>query len=489
MTHPPVLWKLSGRVGRGAYLAAGGVLFATKFAIDYGLANLAFGRSWSLIEYLTPGQAIVTLIRDTNDRAFYLTMTAVAVPYILVGLSLTVQRLRDAGASMWPVLLFFMPLGNLFFFLTLCLLKSKPPFATVVDETVAEQLAQPSRTAARLSYAQDQSLGLFPRVPLLRAWPRDDGASAALAILLPIPGMVAMVLLSTYLLRDYGWGLFVGLPFVNGMIAALLHGMRVPRRLGQSLGVATLALIASGLAILVFAIEGLGCLVMFFPLALPIGLFGAALGHAVQNRPVPREARWRVGCSVLGLLPLTMSLEHATAPPAPLFAVTTVVEVDAPPRAVWHNVVTFADIPAPNDWFFRTGVAHPVRARIDGRGPGAIRYCEFSTGAFVEPIRVWDEPKLLKFDVTENPPPMRELTLWRGVHPPHLDRFLVSRGGQFRLTPLPGGRTRLEGTTWYRHHMWPAAYWQLWSDFIIHRIHLRVLNHVKALSEAPAGAR
>ena len=47
----------------------------------------------------------------------------------------------------------------------------------------------------------------------------------------------------------------------------------------------------------------------------------------------------------------------------------------------------------------------------------------------------------------------------------------------------PRGRTRLAGTTWYKHHMWPASYWGLWSDFwIIHRIHLRVLQyHVKAV--------
>jgi hypothetical protein len=80
---------------------------------------------------------------------------------------------------------------------------------------------------------------------------------------------------------------------------------------------------------------------------------------------------------------------------------------------------------------------------------------------------------------------MKEWTPWRSVHPPHLDRFLVSEAGQFKLTPLPGGRTRLEGTTWYRHHMWPAAYWQLWSDHIIHEIHHRVLGHIKFQSENP----
>jgi hypothetical protein len=31
--------------------------------------------------------------------------------------------------------------------------------------------------------------------------------------------------------------------------------------------------------------------------------------------------------------------------------------------------------------------------------------------------------------------------------------------------------------------MWPADYWRLWSDLIIHRIHSRVLRHIQALSE------
>jgi hypothetical protein len=76
-----------------------------------------------------------------------------------------------------------------------------------------------------------------------------------------------------------------------------------------------------------------------------------------------------------------------------------------------------------------------------------------------------------------------EWTPYRKIYPRHLDNFLVSRRGQFLLTPLPDGRTRLEGTTWYVHSLWPAAYWQAWSDFIIHRIHERVLIHIKRLSE------
>lgn len=488
MQQVSVLWNPRGRIGRGGYLAAGVVLFATKFVFDYFVAQILFGRHWSLIEYLAPGQAILSLLNDQADRVFYLTMTCVALPYILIGLSLTVRRLRDAGLQMALVALFFLPLGNVFFFLVLCLLKSKPADAEGSQRPAAvpvEPLDQPM-SAAPLDYRREVSSALFPRAPLLRWWPAQSGASAALAIFLPVPFMLAVVLLSTYLLRDYGWGVFIGLPFVNGMLSALLHGTRVPRRLGKSLGVGTLGVIASAVAVLFLAIEGLGCMVMFLPLAIPVGLLGATLGYSIQSRPMPREGGWRVISSSLGLLPLMMFGEHVVAPPAPLFAVVTVVDVDAPPERVWRHVVSFSDIPEPSDWFFKTGVAYPMRARINGRGPGAIRYCEFSTGAFVEPIEVWNEPRLLKFAVTQNPPPMKEWTFWANVHPPHLNNFLVSNGGQFRLIPLAGGGTRLEGTTWYRHNMWPAGYWRLWSDFIIHRIHLRVLDHVKNLSEGAA---
>ena len=118
-----------------------------------------------------------------------------------------------------------------------------------------------------------------------------------------------------------------------------------------------------------------------------------------------------------------------------------------------------------------------------GSGPGAVRHCVFSTGPFVEPIEIWDEPHLLRFSVTKNPPPMEEWTPYKAIHPPHLDGFLASERGQFQLIPLPDGGTRLEGTTWYRHNMWPVMYWQTWSDLIIHRIHLRVLQHIKERAE------
>jgi hypothetical protein len=116
-------------------------------------------------------------------------------------------------------------------------------------------------------------------------------------------------------------------------------------------------------------------------------------------------------------------------------------------------------------------------------GVGAVRYCEFSTGAFVEPITVWDEPNELRFSVTNTPPPMQEWSPWGGIQPAHLEGFFESKGGRFLLKELPGGRTEVKATTWHEHRIWPTYYWRLWADLLIHQIHFRVLRHIGELSE------
>ncbi len=186
--------------------------------------------------------------------------------------------------------------------------------------------------------------------------------------------------------------------------------------------------------------------------------------------------------ALLLALPALMAAESAGEPRPIERMVSTEVVIDAPPERVWSHVIAFPPLPEPDEWYFQTGIAYPERAEIDGAGVGAVRHCIFTTGTFVEPIEVWEPPSLLRFRVTEQPEPMREWSPYT-IHPPHLDNYLQSRQGEFRLEALPDGRTRLVGTTWYTNRMWPAPYWGLWSDAIIHRIHARVLNHVKALAE------
>jgi hypothetical protein len=165
-----------------------------------------------------------------------------------------------------------------------------------------------------------------------------------------------------------------------------------------------------------------------------------------------------------------------------LRSVTTTKEIHATPEVVWKNVVAFPQLKEPTEFIFRSGIAYPISATIDGNGIGSVRLCNFSTGSFVEPITVWNEPQLLRFSVEEQPSPMKEISFY-DVKPNHLHGYWISKEGQFKLTKLPNGHTLLEGTTWYTNKIRPGFYWTVWSDFIVHKIHERVLVHIKTQAE------
>jgi hypothetical protein len=173
---------------------------------------------------------------------------------------------------------------------------------------------------------------------------------------------------------------------------------------------------------------------------------------------------------------------EAQLPSERVFVVTSTIDIAAPPETVWQHVIGFSKITEEPEWFFNLGISCPSEARVEGLGVGAKRECIFTTGKFVEPITIWHEPRRLAFDVLEQPVPMFELTPYRHIHPPHLDHSLRSIRGEFQLHERPGG-TRLVGRTWYTLDIRPHAYWTNWSDWLIHRIHHRVLRHIKGLAE------
>jgi hypothetical protein len=232
---------------------------------------------------------------------------------------------------------------------------------------------------------------------------------------------------------------------------------------------------------LAFAIEGLICIVM----AAPLTFFLAWVGHLIGWKLISKRTA-DLPVSILSFfilsVPAIMSFEHAGTKEEVAHPVVTLIEINASPEDVWKNVVVFPELPEPTEMIFRAGIAYPINARIDGQGIGAVRYCNFSTGAFVEPITVWDEPRLLAFDVDEQPETMKELSPY-DLHPDHLHGYFISKRGQFKLTRLPNGHTLLEGTTWYYNKMQPSLYWDAWGDYLIHTIHKRVLDHIKSVSE------
>lgn len=455
----------SGTIGRTAYLGCGLTLLLLKYNLDrlvlggFGLAG------WNLTRVEVLRAYLFQVLPGHEPAADFAVLLGTSVPFLWLGVMLTVARLRSLGWRPWWALLFFVPAVKLIFFAVLSTL--------------------PAREAPEAA-ANAPSNG---RLPFDRWFPKNPWACATVSAFYTGLFGVGLTAFSTQVLRDYGWALFVATPFLLGLLAAVLYGQRQPMSRAAAMRVGLMANAVAGLLLLGLAVEGVFCLAMASPIAAVLGSLGGLVGYAVISTTRRTESPPLL-CAAFLSLPLMMLGEHLTEPPSPLLRVTSAIVVNAPPERVWRHVVTFRDLPPPTEWMFRTGIAYPLRAEIAGRGVGAVRYCQFSTGPFVEPITVWDEPRRLRFAVTANPQPMQEWTPYRHVRPPHLDGFLASRQGQFRLEPMADGRTLLEGTTWYQHHLWPVAYWQVWSDYIIHKIHLRVLRHVQMLAEAdppPAG--
>lgn len=445
------LWfSLDEAVNRRDYLISGVGLMVFKFVIEF-IAVWSTGGWLQPLQFLDP--VLLHRAQWFAQSAPWLPWAVViwTMPFIWIGLSLSIRRSRDANGSGWLGLLFLVPFLNYCVMIALACLPS-------LTQVVA---ARPEREKAQRSQLASSLL-------------------AFLAVQVVAGGMFAFCV---FALRSYGSSLFVAVPVLMGVAHAMVLSSRRLASLGTTIGLGQIALLGSLLILLLFALEGIICLAMAWPFAAVLMVFGSVVGHLLAKfcRPASPSSRW-VPLLLIAFWPL-LAWQESRVQDVHLREVSTIIEVDAPPEVVWRRVVSFPDLPPPSG-IFATGIACPLRARIDGTGVGAIRYCEFTTGAFVEPITTWDEPHRLAFDVTMQPPPMRELTPF-DIRPPHLDGYLRSRRGEFRLIALDGGRrTRLEGSTWYELDVHPGFYWQRWSDGLISAIHHRVLDHIRSLAEA-----
>ncbi len=455
------LFRLHGVVDRLSYVIAGLVLLGCKWNLDRLLAGLYGHRRWLPVDYFDY-QYFLDAVRNGpgGPRQFVALLCLTSLPFAWMGAALTLRRLRHAGLPTWLTVLFFLPMLNWALFLLAC---------------VAGPRCADGPTAAD-SPAANGELGW------LRFVPESRSGATLTGVLAGVVHALASVAIGVGLMSQYGVAVFVFLPFSMGFVGALVFALRHPGETGGAVRAGMMSLPLAGAALFVFAMEGAVCLLMAAPMAGLMGLMGAFFGAAIGASMAPKPGRL---LCVGGSWPFLALFAECLMPGTPpLHETQSAIDIAAPPAVVWREVVAFRELGPPKEWVFRAGVAYPLRASIKGRGVGAVRHCEFSTGPFVEPITVWDEPRRLAFDVASCPPPLQEWSIYAHVDPPHLHGYMESERGEFRLEPLPGGGTRLIGTTWYRNRMWPAAYWRLATDYLIGTIHARVLAGIKASSEA-----
>jgi len=454
------IWTWNGRVSRSTYIIAGFLGFAIKHNLDRLLAYES-GLQWHIWNYwyALDGSTHPNSLTGPS-RQFLAALLLTALPFIWIGVTMTVKRLRDAGQPLWLTILFFAPIVNLLFFAVLCVLPGR-------------EILDASSAGARIA-------------PTSRSfWPKGRWGSAALGVVIAALLGTSVAWFDLRFLGSYGLTLFVALPFVMGYVAVWVHCRTELRSFYDVLAVVTLTVVLTGAGIAAVAIEGLVCLAMAAPIAWLLAFFGGALAYTIHGHPLlerPENATFAV---LILALPAMLGAEHFAPPPVPRYQVRTSIEIAAPPEVVWKHIIAFPPLAEAKEWPFRLGIAYPIEARLKGEGLTADRECRFSTGSFKEPILAWEPGKHFAFAVADEPLLMKETSPYGNIPVRHLeDHDFQPERADFVLVALSNGGTRLEGTTTYQNKMWPGAYWRLWTDAIVHSIHRRVFVHVKELSEA-----
>jgi hypothetical protein len=270
--------------------------------------------------------------------------------------------------------------------------------------------------------------------------------------------------ISTFVL----WPSFFLLPFFVGLLAAWFW-RRLDRTLGWSfLDALWVTLLGLGAAFVVLR-EGIVCIVIVSP-ALYIFILCGVLGGRIWFRQNYSKLRLTI-FPLLALVALSESVYHSERQAV----VTDRILIHASPAQVWPHVLAFPEIPdPPSYWIFRLGLPYPTTTTNGGNFVGADRQCIFSNGVVIrERVAEFVPNEKLTFDVAEQP-----------TDPEAYGHITLHRG-QFVLQDNHDGTTTLIGSSWYTLHVRPRWYFDLWTRDMSRAVHLRVMNHVKRLSELP----
>jgi hypothetical protein len=259
---------------------------------------------------------------------------------------------------------------------------------------------------------------------------------------------------------------FVILPLLMGVISAWFW-----RDLNlKSRSIIWYSILNGFLAILlsyIFLREGTICLIIVSPLIFAFVITGAFIGKAMF-----RKNNQTLNVSIVSILLLVFTVDSISDHHYRNMVSDEMI-VKATPEKIWKNVVAFEKIKQPNAyWLFKAGMPSPMQTTVTAYKKGAGRKCIFSNGyVFEEKIVTFDVNKDLTFDITGQP-----------KDPEIMGHINIERG-QFLLKDNGDGTTTLVGNSWYSLKVFPIWYYDLWAESITRNVHLRVMDHIKALSE------
>lgn len=260
---------------------------------------------------------------------------------------------------------------------------------------------------------------------------------------------------------------FIIIPVVMGIINAHYWG-NVEYTGGER---ARFSLFGSLLLLLfsfLFMAEGIFCLIIVSPLIFLFLFVGVIIGEQMYHK----RKNKKLNVSIIGILLIAFVID-VNADHHYVRVVSDEIVIQATPEKIWKNVIAFKPIKEkPTFWMFKIGMPMPMETTVNDYCQGAGRKCIFNDSIiFEETMTVFQPNKNLTFDIITPP------------QDPEIIGHIETQKGQFLLKDNHNGTTTLIGNSWYKLNVFPAWYYNLWAESIVRNVHLRVMYHIKALSE------
>jgi hypothetical protein len=236
--------------------------------------------------------------------------------------------------------------------------------------------------------------------------------------------------------------------------------------------------------------EGLICILMVLPFWLSAGLGGGLAAWVIHRRLLRRgemEGAGRV--QVVGLLALPLALLYAeeTSPPDwQERSVVRSVDVAAAPEVVWPLLLAIPhvrpDEGLPTFTHDIAGIPRPSEARLVQQDGRLVRLGQWGDAIrFEERVKRLVPGRAIGWDFAFPDTSVQDYTD-RHISPDG-PMLKIAHGG-YALTPLAGGKVRVELATTYRMRSRLGWYAGLWGEVMLGEIHDNVLAIIKTRAEA-----
>ena len=313
------------------------------------------------------------------------------------------------------------------------------------------------------------------------------GAGFLLAMLALLLG--GIVLLNAGALEtSYAGFAFMGVvPFAIGALITGA-GMQIYSHYGCILAPALIFAVVFALMHFTGA-EGLICILMVLPFWLTAGL-GGGLATWVIHRRIRRrsEAEGANRVQVVGLIAAAFVLLYAEETRPPDWQERTVVrsvEIAAAPDRVWPLLLAIPDVRAdeglPTFTHDIAGIPRPSEARLLRQGSQLVREGRWGDAIrFEERVRQVVPGRAIGWDFAFPDTSVQDYTD-RHISPDG-PMLRIAHGG-YTLTPLAGGRVRVELSTTYRMRSRLGWYAGWWGEVMLGDVHDNVLAIIKGRAE------